>query len=87
MSITVYSKPNCVQCNATYRALKKEGFGSADDGSFDIVDLTENLDALASLKEKGFTSVPVVIARDENGIVIEEWAGFQPDKISKLPKQ
>ena len=25
MSITVYTKPACVQCNATYRALDKAG--------------------------------------------------------------
>ena len=25
MAITVYSKPNCVQCSATYRALDKAG--------------------------------------------------------------
>ena len=25
MSITVYSKPMCVQCDATYRALDKQG--------------------------------------------------------------
>ena len=26
MTITVYSKPSCVQCAATYRALDKLGF-------------------------------------------------------------
>ena len=25
MTITVYTKPACVQCNATYKALEKQG--------------------------------------------------------------
>ena len=40
MAIIVYSKPNCVQCNATYRALDKRGI------SYDVVDVTEDAAAL-----------------------------------------
>ena len=29
MSITVYSKPRCPQCDATYRALDKQGVAAA----------------------------------------------------------
>ena len=36
MSVTVYTKPACVQCNATYRALDKAGIEYA------VVDITEN---------------------------------------------
>ncbi|HEY0218064.1 MAG TPA: glutaredoxin domain-containing protein, partial [Cellulomonas sp.] len=39
MSITVYSKPSCVQCNATYRALDKAGL------AYEVVDITEDSDA------------------------------------------
>ena len=35
MSITVYTKPACVQCNATYRALDKAGL------EYDIIDISE----------------------------------------------
>ena len=34
MSVTVYTKPACVQCNATYRALDKRGI------EYQIVDVT-----------------------------------------------
>ena len=37
MSITVYSKPSCVQCNATYRALTKKGI------DYTVVDVIEDL--------------------------------------------
>lgn len=34
--VTVYSKPSCVQCNATYRALDKAGI------TYSIVDISAN---------------------------------------------
>ena len=39
MSITVYSKPDCVQCAATYRELDKSGI------DYHIVDVSEDTDA------------------------------------------
>ena len=36
MTITVYTKPACVQCNATYKALDKQGL------DYEIVDITED---------------------------------------------
>ncbi len=35
MTITVYTKPACVQCNATYKALDKQGL------SYEVVDISE----------------------------------------------
>lgn len=40
MAITVYTKPSCVQCTATTRALNKYGL------EFTEVDLVEDADAL-----------------------------------------
>ncbi|MCI7552146.1 MAG: glutaredoxin-like protein NrdH [Actinomycetaceae bacterium] len=75
MSITVYSKPACVQCNATKRALKKAGL------EFDEIDLTQDEEALAAVKALGYQSAPVVFA---NG---EHWAGFRPDRIKALAQE
>ena len=72
MGITLYTKPACVQCNATKRALKKQGL------AFDEVDLTQDAEALATVKSLGYQSAPVVFA---NG---DHWAGFRPDKIKAL---
>ncbi|MDO4791647.1 MAG: glutaredoxin-like protein NrdH [Buchananella hordeovulneris] len=69
MSITVYSKPRCVQCDATYRALTKAGV------EFNVVDLTEDAAALELVRELGYSQAPVVMAGDEH------WAGFRPDRI------
>lgn len=72
MSITVYSKPACVQCTATTRALAAKGL------EFDLVDLTLDEKAMARVSELGYRQVPVVMAGDEH------WAGFRPDKIAAL---
>lgn len=72
MSITVFSKPNCVQCNATYRALDKQGL------EYEVVDLTLDAEALDTVRALGYQQAPVVFA---NG---DHWAGFRPDKIKAL---
>ncbi|MCI1206655.1 MAG: glutaredoxin-like protein NrdH [Microbacteriaceae bacterium] len=72
MSITVYSKPACVQCNATYRALDKRGI------SYDVVDITRDPAALERVKGLGYLQAPVVVAGADH------WSGFRPDKIDAL---
>ena len=72
MSITVYSKPQCVQCRATKRALAKQGL------DYEEVDLTQDEEALNTVKALGYQQAPVVFA---NG---DHWSGFRPDKIKAL---
>ncbi|SEA05236.1 ribonucleoside-diphosphate reductase class Ib glutaredoxin subunit [Bowdeniella nasicola] len=75
MSITVFSKPNCVQCDATYRALKKNGL------EYTVVDITEDAEALANVKALGYVQAPVVFADGDH------WSGFRPDRIKALARQ
>ena len=75
MATTVYTKPSCVQCNATYRALDSKGI------EYDIVDLSEDPAALETVKELGYLQAPVVVTDDEH------WSGFRPDKIDELAKR
>ena len=72
MSITVYTKPSCVQCNATYRALDAKGI------EYEIRDLSEDVTALEQVKTLGYMQAPVIIT-DEG-----HWSGFRPDKIAEL---
>lgn len=72
MAITVYTKPSCVQCNATYRALDAHGI------EYEILDLTEDPKALEQVKALGYLQAPVVITDEEH------WSGFRPDKIEEL---
>lgn len=73
--VTVYTKPACVQCNATYRALDKKGI------SYKSVDLTLDADALERLREMGYQQAPVVVTDNDH------WTGFRPDKIEELAQQ
>lgn len=72
MSIIIYTKPDCVQCNATYRALDRQGI------EYRVVDLTEDQQALNHVKSLGYQQVPVIVAGDDH------WSGFRPDKIGAL---
>jgi len=72
MSITVYSKPACVQCTATYRALERQGI------DFNIIDISADTEGFDTVKRLGYMQVPVVVAGDTH------WAGFRPDMISAL---
>lgn len=74
MTVTVYTKPNCVQCDATKRQLDKLGVEYA------TVDITENLEAYDMIIAKGFQAAPVVITDTD------AWSGFNPAKINGLVK-
>ena len=75
MTIFVYSKPSCVQCTATYRALDKQGI------EYEVFDVSTDDEALATVKELGYLAAPVVVAGDDH------WSGFQPGKIMELAKK
>lgn len=72
VQVTVYSKPACVQCDATYRALDRKGV------DYEVVDLTKDPAALDLVRELGYLQAPVVVAGDRH------WSGFRPDQIAAL---
>ncbi|PVF11823.1 NrdH-redoxin, partial [Yersinia pestis] len=55
-----------------YRAFDRQGI------SYQIIDLTEDEQALNHVKSLGYQQVPVIVAGDEH------WSGFHPDKINAL---
>jgi glutaredoxin-like protein NrdH len=69
--VTVYTKPNCVQCNMTKKYL--------DDRKveYSTVDITQDSEALDKIINQGFKAAPVVNAGSQ------WWSGFQPDLIDK----
>ena len=70
--VTVYSLPNCVQCDSTKRLLTR------NEISYNEVDLSQDPDAMAMVREMGYTAAPVVVAGEDH------WSGFRPDKLSTL---
>jgi glutaredoxin-like protein NrdH len=73
-AITVYTKPACVQCDATVRALDKVGL------EYTKIDITVDSDARDYVMGLGYLQAPVVVA---DGV---HWAGFRPDKIVAVSK-
>ncbi|WP_454793778.1 glutaredoxin-like protein NrdH [Mycolicibacterium lutetiense] len=72
MTVTVYTKPGCVQCNATFKALDKAGI------EYTEIDVATDLDALAYVQSLGYLAAPVVVAGQYH------WAGFRPDRIRRI---
>ena len=70
--VTVYSLPNCVQCDSTKRLLTR------NEVSFNEVDLSQDADAMAMIRELGYNAAPVVMAGEDH------WSGFRPDKLATL---
>ncbi|ROP61500.1 glutaredoxin-like protein NrdH [Curtobacterium sp. PhB115] len=72
MAVTVYTKPSCVQCTATYRALDNKGI------QYEVHDVSTDEAALEHVKSLGYMQAPVVVTDDDH------WSGFRPDKIATL---
>ena len=71
--ITVYSKPNCMQCDFTKRFLDQHNL------EYTAVDVMQDSEALARVQELGFQSLPVVVADG-----VEPFFGFRPDILEQL---
>ncbi|OLT48627.1 NrdH-redoxin [Gordonia sp. CNJ-863] len=71
-TITVYTKPACVQCHATYKALDKQGL------DYQVIDISTDDTARDYVMALGYLQAPVVVAGDDH------WSGFRPDRIKAL---
>ncbi|MDR0950257.1 MAG: glutaredoxin family protein [Candidatus Ancillula sp.] len=82
MSVTVYSRENCVQCKQTYMFLDKFGI------DYSRIDIDQDKNAAAVIDKYDFQSAPVVIVENSDGdnTVSDAWCGFRIDKIKELQK-
>ena len=76
--ITVYSKPGCVQCNATYRHLEVRGLSEGD--GYEKVSLLDHPDMVDTFKDKNLLQAPVVVV---DGDLSTAFAGFHPDRLDE----
>lgn len=74
MNVTVYTKPECVQCSGTFRALDKAGI------EYTAVDISKDTEAHDYVMSLGYLQVPVIVVGDEH------WSGFRPDRIKALAR-
>lgn len=71
--VTVFTKPGCVQCTATYRRLNARGI------EFEVRDVSVDDAAMATVRDLGYQQVPVVMTGGG-----EHWGGYNPDKLDAL---
>ncbi|WPF65728.1 MULTISPECIES: glutaredoxin-like protein NrdH [unclassified Corynebacterium] len=72
MAITVYTKPACMQCNATKKALDRAGL------DYTLVDISLDDEARDYVLALGYLQAPVVEVGGEH------WSGFRPERIREL---
>lgn len=71
--VTVYTLPNCVQCDQTKKLLESEGV------DFNEVDLSQDQEARDKVRDHwGFFQAPVV------DTLWDRWSGFNPSKIKEV---
>lgn len=70
--ITVYSKPDCMQCEFAKKYLNDKGV------KFKEINVFEDNKALAMLRDKGYSQMPVV---DIDG---DFHTGFRPDVLTRV---
>lgn len=75
-SITVYGKPSCVQCNATYKRLDKHGL------PYRVVDVSVDEQAREYVMALGYLGAPVVLVNRDGEL--DHWSGFVDRRIDAL---
>ena len=70
-TLTVYSKPACMQCTMTVKELEKMGI------PYQVENMLEHPQKVEQFKAAGLLSAPVVVPADGS----TPWAGFIPEKI------
>lgn len=73
MKITVYSKPNCMQCKYVKEYL------SDKEIPFESIDVFEDKETMQHLLNGGYSQMPVVEIEGQ-----EPHTGFRPDILAKL---
>jgi glutaredoxin-like protein NrdH len=72
-TITVYTKPACVQCKAVFRTLDKMG------AEYVRVDISTDSEAREYVMALGYLQTPVVYVGPDN-----HHSGFRPDRLHSL---
>lgn len=75
--ITVYTLPNCFQCNLTKKWLDRAGV------EYTTVDLNASPDDAAAIAELGYKQAPIIVVSNGDPETDIHWSGFQPDHLAR----
>ncbi|CDZ89026.1 glutaredoxin-like protein NrdH [Rhodococcus ruber] len=70
--VTIYTKPSCVQCDASKRRFKNLKIAYTE------IDITQDDAARDYVLGLGYSQAPVIVAGGDH------WAGYKPDRIDSL---
>lgn len=73
--IIVYTKPNCSGCHATKTWAKAKGINIKE------VDISSDDTLREEALSTGFTQLPIVTVKDDDGEIIASWSGFHPHRL------
>jgi glutaredoxin-like protein NrdH len=76
--VILFTKPQCVQCVQTYKALSARGV------EFVSKDVTANTDDFQFVTDTlNYSAAPVVVIYNSVGDIADSWSGFNPEKINE----
>ena len=70
--ITIYSNPNCVQCENTKRYL------TLKEIPFESKMIQDSPEIFSLIEEKGYKTAPIVVTETDS------WSGYRLEKLSAL---
>ena len=70
--ITIYSNPNCVQCENTKRYL------TLKEIPFESKMIQDSPEIFSLIEEKGYKAAPIVVTETDS------WSGYRLEKLSAL---
>lgn len=79
--ITIYTLPNCVQCTATKKWLKKHDF------TYKEINLLEDDEAYKQVNHWGYKSAPIVAVETYNNKILSSfvhWNGYRPEVLKDI---
>lgn len=83
--VTVYTQPDCVQCDRTKKWLDDPKRGNLK-GQYRVVDLADHPEDLAAVKALGYMAAPVVLVNLGDTQDEKHWYGFRPDLLAEFLK-
>lgn len=72
MSVTIYTMPNCVQCDQTKRYLDMKSV------SYEAIDIASNPEAYEKVTALGYKAAPIVVTDTDH------WSGFRLERLNAL---
>lgn len=83
MRITVYSTDHCPRCEGVKHRLKNR-HKLIHGTDFHEVNVSHDAQANAYVKSLGYQTAPVVLLTDKDGVIVQQFNGFNPAAVDTM---